>query len=125
MLNITEVTINNIMVAKNTSYILIENIEQTPYTELADKEFSNNILKFGSYASIIKNKPLNLVSLVVELINDINLQKDFCNYFSCDTFQLALNLIFGYNTQLIKSKTIKDNLKKWYNNGIRQRKKSL
>lgn len=113
------------MPQKSNIHVLIETLNQTPCSDLLDREFALNFIKFGSYASIIKNKQLNVTSLVIEIIQDKNIQLAFCDYFACESLPVALSLIFDYNPHLAKSKSIKDSIKKIYSNGIRKRKKNI
>lgn len=101
---------------KSNVSTLLESLEQTPCSDVLTQELENCITKFGSYVSIVKNKQLNQVAMVVEIIECSSLQKEFCNYFSCDSFEVALGLIFAYNPHLAKSKAIRDCIKHWKNN---------
>jgi len=80
---------------------------------MLSRELEDCMLKFGSYVSISKNKQLNQIAMIVEIIDDVSLQQDFCEYFSCESFEVALGVIFTYNPALIKSKAIRDSIKRW------------
>lgn len=108
------------MVDKSNVLTLLENLEQTPSSTILGKELENCIVKFGSYVSILKNRQLNQVAMVVEIIEDKFLQKEFCEYFSCDSTDIALSLLFAYNPHLAKSKAIKDSIKRWKKHGIKK-----
>jgi hypothetical protein len=112
--------INTFMSDKGNVLTLLTALQRTPSTELTDQELDDCMIKFGSYVCIVKNRALNQISMIVEVIKDTDLQQDFCDYFSCENFSVALSLIFSYNPQLVKSKAIKDNIKRWKQNGIKK-----
>lgn len=105
---------------KSNLMTLLSSLQQTPSTDLTDREIEDCMMKFGSYVCIIKNRILNQVSMVVEIIKDEKLQQEFCEYFSCESFSVALSLIFTYNPQLVKSKAVKDNIKQWRRCGLKK-----
>lgn len=104
------------MSSKSNILTLIDSLQRNPGTDITDREIEDCILKFGSYVSIIKNRQLNQVGMVIETIRDDSLQQECCYYFSCESFEVALSLIFTYNPHLVKSKAVKDNIKKWKRN---------
>lgn len=109
------------MLDKSNVLTLLNNLQQTPRSEITDRELDDCMLKFGSLVCLTKNRVLNQVSMVVEIIKDPDLQQQFCSYFSCENFSVALNVIFNHNPQLIKSKAVKDAIKCWKFHGIKKR----
>lgn len=117
--------INTSMPNKSNVLTLISYLQQNPSTDLIDRELEDGMIKFGSYVCMSKNRILNQMSMVIEIIRDADLQRDFCNYFSCENFNVALSLIFTYNPHLVKSKAIKDSIKVWRRNGLKKYSKSI
>lgn len=101
---------------KSNVLTLIEHLDHNPRTDMLAKELDICMLKFGSYISILKNKQLNQVAFAVEIIKDPIIQQEFCEYFSCENFSVALCLIFDYNPSLTKSKAVKDSIRYWKQN---------
>lgn len=106
---------------KSNISTIIEHFQRTPIVELTDLELEKDLILFGSYVSIVKNKILNQVSMTIELLNDKILQEQFCDFFACDDFKAGLSIIFSNNPKLVKSKAIKENIKRWKKIDIRQR----
>lgn len=87
---------------------IIEKIENNnPFLDLKNKEFNENIIKFGSLLCILNNKPINPNFLFLKIIKCSKTKKLLLKMFNdIDFFTLCKMILYQY-PQLLKSKTFK------------------
>jgi len=96
-----------------------------PINQIKEKEFNDNLLKFGSLVTILKNKRINQTMLLLLILEDSNYNNCFKQITEIDDdFTLISSLIIRFPI-LHKSKIIKTRLNKLNKNGQRKRKKSI
>jgi hypothetical protein len=84
---------------------------ETPQSNLARDEIEMELIKFGSFCSIIYNKKLNSVTIFSLIVKNNVFSKIFMNLTETDSKREAILLYLKYNSNLCRSKVVKEILK--------------
>ena len=84
---------------------------ETPISNLAREEIEVELVKFGSFCSIIHNKKPNNVAIFSLLVKSNAYCKIFMNLTETDSKREAVLLFLNYNSNLCRSKVVKEILK--------------
>lgn len=84
---------------------------ETPLLALSRDEIEIELIKFGSFCSIIHNKKLNSVAIFSLLVKNNVYGKIFMNLTETESKKEAILLFLKYNTNLCRSKVVKEILK--------------
>jgi hypothetical protein len=90
---------------------LKESIDSNPLKELTAEETHSEIVKFSSFCSIIHNKKLNDVAIFSLIIRKPIYKKIFMKIIHVDNEKKAILIFLKNNTNLCRSKIVKDILK--------------
>ena len=90
---------------------LEEAVLETPLVNLSRDEIELELIKFGSFCSIIHNKKLNNVAIFSLLVKSNVYCKIFMNLTETDSKREAILLFLRYNNNLCRSKVVKEILK--------------
>ena len=90
----------------------IDSSNSTPVDNVESKEFSDNVLKVGSFISMVENKKLNLAMVFSLILQKAKYQKFLVEMTSSDCFESAVTQLLHLNPTLIKSKHTKAALRK-------------
>lgn len=78
-----------------------------------EEEFENNLIKFGSFLSILKNKKINHTSLLSSILDDVNIRNIFLTIVEYDNFNDAFFKVLEIHPNLARSKIIRVKYKKY------------
>jgi hypothetical protein len=84
-------------------------VQNEPLTRLYNEEFSENLLKFGSFISIVLNKRINPTFLFVILLKNQKIQKLSKKYFEYNDISFILKQILICYPELVRSKVVRRN----------------
>lgn len=90
---------------------LEEAVAETPLINLSKDEIEIELVKFGSFCSIIHNKKLNNVAIFSLIVRSNTYSKIFMNLTETDSKREAVLLFLKYNSNLCRSKVVKEILK--------------
>jgi hypothetical protein len=90
---------------------LEEAVLETPILSLTKDEIEIELVKFGSFCSIIHNKKLNSVAIFSLIVKNNTYCKIFMNLTETDSKKEAILLYLKYNNNLCRSKVVKEILK--------------
>lgn len=90
---------------------LEEAVLETPLVNLSRDEIELELIKFGSFCSIVHNKKLNNVAIFSLLVKSNVYCKIFMNLTETDSKREAILLFLRYNNNLCRSKVVKEILK--------------
>jgi hypothetical protein len=90
---------------------LQEAIIETPISNLARDELEQELIKFGSFCSIIHNKKLNNVTIFSFIVKNKTYRKIFMELTDTDSEREAILLFLKYNNNLCRSKVVREILK--------------
>jgi hypothetical protein len=90
---------------------LQESVIETPIKQLAREELEAELIKFGSFCSIIHNKKLNNVTLFSLIVKNKLYRKIFMELTDTDSEREAILLFLKYNSNLCRSKVVRKILK--------------
>lgn len=90
---------------------LEEAVIETPLINLTRDEIEIELVKFGSFCSIIHNKKLNNVAIFSLIVKSNTYSKIFMNLTETDSKREAILLFLKYNSNLCRSKVVKEILK--------------
>ncbi len=90
---------------------LEEAVLETPLITLSRDEVEIELVKFGSFCSIIHNKKLNNVAIFSLLVKNNTYCKIFMNLTASDSKREAILLFLKYNSNLCRSKVVREILK--------------
>jgi len=106
--------------------IIIDKIEKSePTYKLYEEEFIERMYKFGSLLSIIKNKKINPTLFLSVLLKEENIRIMFMQYLEIEEFHIILHNILEYYPNLIRSKIIKKEYKKYVKRDNKLREKYI
>ena len=95
------------------NYTIKPFLKNNPVRDIADKDFENYVLKFGTILQLIYNKNINPTFLFLSIIKDENLQKIFKKMTGIsDTKEILMNILTIY-PNLLKSKIVKEHCIKY------------
>lgn len=94
---------------------LEEAVAETPLLNLSQEEIEFELIKFGAFCSIIHNKKLNNVAIFSLIVKNNTYGKIFMNLTESGTKKEAILLFLKYNSNLCRSKVVKDILKYSFN----------
>jgi hypothetical protein len=84
---------------------------ETPLVNLAKDELEVELIKFGSFCSIIHNKKLNNVTIFSLIVKSKLYRKVFMELTDTDSEREAILLFLKYNSSLCRSKVVREILK--------------
>ena len=84
---------------------------ETPLLNIARDELEAELIKFGSFCSIIHNKKLNNVTIFSFIVKNKLYRKVFMELTDTDNEKEAILLFLKYNNSLCRSKVVKEILK--------------
>lgn len=84
---------------------------ETPLVNLAKDELEVELIKFGSFCSIIHNKKLNNVTIFSLIVKNKLYRKVFMELTDTDSEREAILLFLKYNSSLCRSKVVREILK--------------
>lgn len=90
---------------------LQEAVLDTPLKTIAKDELELELIKFGSFCSVIHNKKLNNVTIFSLIVKNKIYRKIFMNLTDIDNEKEAIILFLKYNNNLCRSKVVKEILK--------------
>ena len=90
---------------------LQEAVIETPTSNLAREELEIELIKFGSFCSIIHNKKLNNVTIFSLIVKNKLYRKIFMELTDTDNEREAILLFLKFNNSLCRSKVVKEILK--------------
>lgn len=90
---------------------LEEAVAETPLINLSKDEIEIELVKFGSFCSIIHNKKLNNVAIFSLIVKSNTYCKIFMNLTETDSKKEAILLFLNHNSNLCRSKVVKEILK--------------
>jgi len=90
---------------------LQEAVLETPLSNLARDEIEIELVKFGSFCSIIHNKKLNNVTIFSFIVKNKLYRKVFMELTDTDSEREAILLFLKYNSNLCRSKVVREILK--------------
>lgn len=90
---------------------LEEAVLETPLINLTKDEVEIELIKFGSFCSIIHNKKLNNVAIFSLLVKNNTYCRIFMNLTETDSKREAILLFLRFNNNLCRSKVVKEILK--------------
>ena len=90
---------------------LEEAVNETPLINLARDEVEIELIKFGSFCSIIHNKKLNNVAIFSLIVKSNVYCKIFMNLTETESKRDSILLFLKYNSNLCRSKVVKEILK--------------
>ena len=90
---------------------LQEAVLETPLSNLARDEIEIELVKFGSFCSIIHNKKLNNVAIFSYIVKNKSYRKIFMELTDTDSEREAILLFLKYNSNLCRSKVVREILK--------------
>jgi len=90
---------------------LQESVLETPLSQLARDELELELIKFGSFCSIIHNKKLNNVTIFSFIVKNKLHRKIFMELTDTDSEREAILLFLKYNSNLCRSKVVRKILK--------------
>jgi len=85
----------------------------SPDVLINEEEFENNLIKFGSFLSILKNKKINQTSLLSILLDDKDICKLFMDVVEYDDFNDVFLKLLDLYPNLARSKIIRIKYKKY------------
>jgi hypothetical protein len=90
---------------------LQESVLETPLSQLARNELEAELIKFGSFCSIVNNKKLNNVTIFSLIVKNKPYRKIFMDLTDTDSEREAILLFLRYNSNLCRSKVVREILK--------------
>ena len=87
---------------------LQEAVIETPISQLARDELEIELIKFGSFCSIIHNKKLNNVTIFSLIVKNKLYRKIFMELTDIDSEREAILLFLKYNSNLCRSKVVRE-----------------
>ena len=87
-----------------------------PIHQIEAKEFNLNLIKFGSFVSIIQNKKLSQTFVLLQLFKDKQLREIFREMCEVDSFQKLLTQFLECYPVLAKSKIVKSEITRLFKN---------
>jgi len=90
---------------------LQEAVLENPLSNLARDEIEAELVKFGSFCSIIHNKKLNNVTIFSFIVKNKLYRKIFMELTDTDNEREAILLFLKYNSNLCRSKVVREILK--------------
>jgi hypothetical protein len=87
---------------------LQEAVIETPISQLARDELEIELIKFGSFCSIIHNKKLNNVTIFSLIVKNKLYRKIFMELTDTDSEREAILLFLKYNSNLCRSKVVRE-----------------
>jgi len=90
---------------------LQESVLETPLSQMARDELELELIKFGSFCSVIHNKKLNNVTIFSLIVKNKLYRKIFMEMTDTDSEREAILLFLKYNNNLCRSKVVKEILK--------------
>jgi len=90
---------------------LQESVLETPLSQLARDELEVELIKFGSFCSIIHNKKLNNVTIFSLIVKNKLYRKIFMELTDTENEREAILLFLKYNSNLCRSKVVREILK--------------
>ena len=90
---------------------LQEAVLDTPLKTIAKDELELELIKFGSFCSIIHSKKLNNVTIFSLIVKNKVYRKIFMNLTETESKKEAILLFLKYNSNLCRSKVVKEILK--------------
>lgn len=82
-----------------------------PLKTLSEEEIESELIKFCSFCSIIHNKKLNNIAVFSLIVKNKIYKKIFMRMVQVDNEREALLLFLKYNSNLCRSKVVKEILK--------------
>jgi hypothetical protein len=90
---------------------LEEAVINNPLHVLSEDELESELIRFCSFFSIIHNKKLNSVAIFTLIVQNKIYKKIFMRMMHIDNEREALLLFLKYNSNLCRSKVVKEVLK--------------
>jgi len=90
---------------------LQESVLENPLSQIARDELEVELIKFGSFCSIIHNKKLNNVAIFSYIVKNKSYRKIFMELTDTDSEREAILLFLKYNSNLCRSKVVREILK--------------
>jgi len=90
---------------------LQESVLETPLSQLARDELEVELIKFGSFCSIVNNKKLNNVAIFSLIVKNKLYRKVFMDLTDTESEREAILLFLKYNSNLCRSKVVREILK--------------
>lgn len=91
--------------------VLIDKVDQNdPIHQIDEREFDENLIKFGSFISIVKNKRINHTMLLVFVLEDKLIRECFKQVMEIDNEYVLLQRLLDRFPILCKSKIVKHKL---------------
>ena len=90
---------------------LQESVLETPLSQMARDELELELIKFGSFCSVIHNKKLNNVTIFSLIVKNKLYRKIFMEMTDTDSEREAILLFLKYNSNLCRSKVVREILK--------------
>ena len=90
---------------------LEEAVINNPLNVLSEDELESELIRFCSFCSVIHNKKLNSVAIFTLIVQNKIYKKIFMRIMHIDNEREALLLFLKYNSNLCRSKVVKEVLK--------------
>jgi hypothetical protein len=90
---------------------LQEAVLENPLSQMARDELEIELIKFGSFCSVIYNKKLNNVTIFSLIVKNKLYRKIFMELTDTDSEREAILLFLKYNSNLCRSKVVRKILK--------------
>ena len=90
---------------------LQESVLDTPLSQMAREELEIELIKFGSFCSIIHNKKLNNVTIFSFIVKNKTYRKIFMELTDTESEKEAILLFLKHNSNLCRSKVVRKILK--------------